>query len=346
MFDLNNELKTIDQNIQLHQPDAFDVAYKEVFTSELGYGGLQDKRSAIVDQFGYIFYNNDDNNIYRFDNNQLAIISNDIVEWLIKAKPNNVRFAHDIRNNRLLIKFDYDIFRKNEDDSTFTQKRNLVLSYNYKTQNFISTHSYYFRDAYNSKNRVYFINGFQSGNLVYDTIYNFTEAFNNYCTYANIYGYANAVEGFNNSCKLSFIINEGYDIVKFLEYITYKLYKVDESVRGDVPFPVKKLDTPYAGQILRVYNDNVNTNDINITVDNESIDPNEHKNIFGNYKKPYWDLGNWNFSYLRNMIGNEGDQSAAVMSRLYGNYFIVEFEFLMQDRRIDFESLSYKISKL
>lgn len=346
MFDLNNELKTIDQNIQLHQPDAFDVAYKEVFTSELGYGGLQDKRSAIVDQFGYIFYNNDDNNIYRFDNNQLAIISNDIVEWLIKAKPNNVRFAHDIRNNRLLIKFDYDIFRKNEDDSTFTQKRNLVLSYNYKTQNFISTHSYYFRDAYNSKNRVYFINGFQSGNLVYDTIYNFTEAFNNYCTYANIYGYANAVERFNNSCKLSFIINEGYDIVKFLEYITYKLYKVDESIRGDVPFPVKKLDTPYAGQILRVYNDNVNTNDINITVNNESIDPNEHKNIFGNYKKPYWDLGNWNFSYLRNMIGNEEDQSAAVMSRLYGNYFIVEFEFLMQDRRIDFESLSYKISKL
>lgn len=346
MFDLNNELKTIDQNIQLHQPDAFDVAYKEVFTSELGYGGLQDKRSAIVDQFGYIFYNNDDNNIYRFDNNQLAIISNDIVEWLIKAKPNNVRFAHDIRNNRLLIKFDYDIFRKNEDGSTLTQKRNLVLSYNYKTQNFISTHSYYFRDAYNSKNRVYFINGFQSGNLVYDTIYNFTEAFNNYCTYANIYDYANAVEGFNNSCKLSFIINEGYDIVKFLEYITYKLYKVDESVRGDVPFPVKKLDTPYAGQILRVYNDNVNTNDINITVDNESIDPNEHKNIFGNYKKPYWDLGNWNFSYLRNMIANEGDQSAAVMSRLYGNYFIVEFEFLMQDRRIDFESLSYKISRL
>lgn len=346
MFDLNNELKTIDQNIQLHQPDAFDVAYKEVFTSKLGYGGLQDKRSAIVDQFGYIFYNNDDNNIYRFDNNQLAIISNDIVEWLIKAKPNNVRFANDIRNNRLLIKFDYDIFRKNEDGNIFTHKRNLVLSYNYKTQNFISTHSYYFRDAYNSKNRVYFINGFQSINLVYDTIYNFTEAFNNYCTYANIYGYANAVEGFNNSCKLSFIINDGYDIVKFLEYITYKLYKVDESVRGDVPFPVKKLDTPYAGQILRVYNDNVNTNDINITVDNESIDPNEHKNIFGNYKKPYWDLGNWNFSYLRNMIGNEGDQSAAVMSRLYGNYFIVEFEFLMQDRRIDFESLSYKISKL
>ena len=346
IFDLNNELKTIDQNIQLHQPDAFDVAYKEVFTSELGYGGLQDKRSAIVDQFGYIFYNNDDNNIYRFDNNQLAIISNDIVEWLIKAKPNNVRFANDIRNNRLLIKFDYDIFRKNKDDSTFTQKRNLVISYNYKTQNFISTHSYYFRDAYNSKNRVYFINGFRSGNLVYDTIYNFTEAFNNYCTYANIYGYANAVEGFNNNCKLSFIINEGYDIVKFLEYITYKLYKVDESVRGDVPFPVKKLDTSYAGQILRVYNDNVNTNDINITVDNESIDPNEHKNIFGNYKKPYWDLGNWNFSYLRNIIGNEGDQSAAVMSRLYGNYFIVEFEFLMQDRRIDFESLSYKISKL
>lgn len=346
IFDLNNELKTIDQNIQLYQPDAFDVAYKEVFSSELGYGGLQDKRSAIVDQFGYIFYNNDDNNIYRFDNNQLAIISNDIAEWLVKAKPNNVRFAHDIRNNRLLIKFDYDIFRKNEDNSIFTQKCNLVLSYNYKTQNFISKHSYYFRDAYNSKNKVYFINSFKSNNSIYDAVYNFTENINNYCTYDNNYGYSSANEGYNNMCKLSFIVNEGYDIIKFLEYITYKLYKIDESVNGNVPSPVKTLDTPYAGQWLRVYNDNVNTNDINITVDNESINPNEHKNIFGNYKKPYWDLGNWNFSYLRNMIGNEYGQSATVMSRLYGNYFIVEFEFLMQDRRIDFESLSYKISKL
>jgi hypothetical protein len=346
MFDLNNELKTIDQNIQLYQPDAFDVAYKEVFTSELGYGGLQDKRSAIVSQFGYIFYNNDDNNIYRFDNNQLAIISNDIAEWLVKAKPNNVRFAHDIRNNRLLIKFDYDIFRKNEYNSTFTQKCNLVLSYNYKTQNFISKHSYYFRDAYNSKNKVYFINSFKSNNSIYDAVYNFTENINNYCTYNNNYGYSSANEGYNNMCKLSFIVNEGYDIIKFLEYITYKLYKIDESVNGNVPSPVKKLDTPYAGQLLRVYNDNVNTNDINITVDNESIDPNEHKNIFGNYKKPYWDLGNWNFSYLRNMIGNEDNQSATVMSRLYGNYFIIEFEFLMQDRRIDFESLNYKISRL
>lgn len=346
MFDLNNELKTIDQNIQLHQPDVFDIAYKEVFTSELGYGGLQDKRSAIIGQFGYIFYNNDDNNIYRFDNNQLAIISNDIAEWLVKAKPNNVRFAHDIRNNRLLIKFDYDIFRKNEDNNTFIQKRNLVLSYNYKTQNFISKHSYYFRDAYNSKNKVYFINSFKSNNSIYDAVYNFTENINNYCTYDNNYEYSPANEGYNNMCKLSFIVNEGYDIIKFLEYITYKLYKIDESVNHDVPSPVKKLDTPYAGQWLRVYNDNVNTNNINITVDNKSINPNEHKNIFGNYKKPYWDLGNWNFSYLRNMIGNEDDQSAAVMSRLYGNYFIIEFEFLMQDRRIDFESLNYKISRL
>lgn len=346
IFDLNNELKTIDQNIQLHQPDAFDVAYKEVFTSELGYGGLQDKRSAIVDQFGYIFYNNDDNNIYRFDNNQLAIISNDIAEWLVKAKPNNVRFAHDIRNNRLLIKFDYDIFRRNPDNSTFTQKCNLVLSYNYKTQNFISRHSYYFRDAYNSKNKVYFINSFKSNNSIYDAVYNFTENINDYCTYNNNYTYAHPNESRTDMCKLSFIVNEGYDIIKFLEYITYKLYKINESVNGNVPSPVKKLYTPYAGQWFRVYNDNVNTNDINITVDNESSDPNEHKNIFGNYKKPYWDLGNWNFSYLRNMIGNEDDQSAIVMSRLYGNYFIIEFEFLMQDRRVDFESLNYKISRL
>lgn len=55
MFDISAALKTRDENVQLYQPDAFEVNYKEVFTSDKGYGGLQDDLAYIVGEFGYIF---------------------------------------------------------------------------------------------------------------------------------------------------------------------------------------------------------------------------------------------------------------------------------------------------
>ena len=36
MFDISAALKTRDENVQLYQPDAFEVNYKEVFTSDKG----------------------------------------------------------------------------------------------------------------------------------------------------------------------------------------------------------------------------------------------------------------------------------------------------------------------
>ena len=55
----------------------------------------------------------------------------------------------------------------------------------------------------------------------------------------------------------------------------------------------------------------------------------------------------WNFSYLRNKIGDSSIViPAAMMSRIFGNYFIVEFVFDNADsRRIEFEELNYTLSK-
>ena len=99
---------------------------------------------------------------------------------------------------------------------------------------------------------------------------------------------------------------------------------------------------PYAGDTLKVYNDLTNTSELDITVDNESS-----KNSFGNYKKPYWELGNWNFSYLRNY--NESNK-ASNMSRIIGNFFVVEFTFKEKINdsakyKIEFEELKYSLSR-
>lgn len=337
IFDTSNELQTIDQNIQLSQPDAFDVNYKEILTSDLGFGGLQDNNAAIVDQFGYIFYDNSNNHFYQFDNRQLAIIDNDIIEWLLKYKPYNIRFANDKINNRLLIKMNYNI-NNNE--------YNTVLSYNYNIKSFISFHSYYFDKAYNTKSKLYFINTRQNilYNQKFNKILNFTNIENDYCNFKDMINSTLVNKRYNS--KISIIINNDYDIIKYLEYIIYKLSKINITSINHEYSPVEEYKVPFSGNKLIVYNNEVNTGELNIEVNEE-----DNKNIFGSYNKPYWHLGNWNFSYLRNKINSYPNISATELSRIYGNYFIIEFIFNNnanennKNEKIEFESLIYKLSK-
>ena len=338
MFDTSNELQTVDQSIQLSQPDAFEVDYKEIFTSDLGFGGLQDNNAAIVDQFGYIFYDNSNNHFYQFDNKQLAIIDNDIIEWLLKYKPYNVRFANDKVNNRLLITMTYNV-----NDIEY----NTTLSYNYNIKSFISFHSYTFDKAYNTKSKLYFIKN------IYNTlnqkensnIYSFSNNSNDYCDFTSLLS-SIFINNNRSDSKISIIINNDFDIIKYLEYISYKLSKISKTAKNaDTYSPVEEYKVPFSGNKLIVYNNEVNTGELNIEVNDEN-----NKNIFGSYDKPYWDLGNWNFSYLRNKLSSYPTVSAIELSRLYGNYFIVEFIFNngtveIENEKIEFESLTYKLSK-
>lgn len=324
MFDTGNTLEAIDQSIQLAQPDTFEVDYREVFTSDLGFGGLQDKESAIIDQFGYIFYNNDSNRLYQFDNKQLAMIDDDIVEWLFRNKPYNIRFANDKQNNRLLIKFEYG-------DNQYS-----VLSYNYNIKSFISTHSYYFDKAYNTKVNLYLRCDDNHNNC---SLHQFIKNKNNYCSFDNVK--SNLGEIINQNSKLSIIINPSFEIIKYLEYFNYKLSKISDIDKVSFTnLPVEGTITPFSGNKLKVYNDLTDTGELDINV-NEEIS----KNIFANFDKPYWHLGVWNYSYLRNKINTyPSTKNPDILSRIIGNYFIIEFTFDNNDNKlIEFEGLNYKV---
>lgn len=329
MFNTDNTLKTEGKDIQLTQPDAFEIDYKEVLTSDLGYGGLQDSESFTLDQFGYIFYSTDVNRFYHFDNNQLDTIDEDILQWLAKYKPYNVRFANDKFNHRLIIKMDYTI--DGVDKTT-------LISYNYNVKNFISQHSYYFDKAYSTKVGLYMQcdNNVNGGSL-----HNFKSNVSEFGEFDNIKD--NVGVPTVNPSKISVIINNEFKEIKFLEFISYKLTKyVDDTNIDFTHLPVEEYKVPYSGDIVKVYNNETNTGDLDITVDDEV-----NKNVFANFDKPYWELGVWNYSYLRNNIskfptGPTDDQ----MTRIFGNYFIVEFTFNNQDKRkVEFEELSYNISK-
>ena len=325
MFDRDNTLNTIDKSVQLQMPDIFDVDYKEVFTSDLGFGGLQDKFACIVDQFGYIFYDNSNNRFYRFDNGQLNYIDNDIINFVKQYKPYKIRFGNDTKRNRLLINIEFDINKEHKKDT---------LSYNYNTNNFVSWHDIKFEIAYSTKSNLY---------LIYRDTNDVSIGRDNLLSYDidNKYG---CLKLYNHNetrnIKLEFIINDTYNLIKYLEYITYKLYILDMINVNNYDKHINERKQPFSGQKLRVYNDLIDTKELDILIDDE-----QSKNIFGEYKKPYWNLGNWNFSYLRN--SKDGQSIAELMSRLYGNYFIVSFTLnnKIETNKIEFEDVNYVISK-
>lgn len=330
MFDTSNTLTTNDKAIQLSQPDAFEVNYKEVFTSSLGYGGLQNDKSFIVDQFGYTFYNDDFHRFYNFDNGQLNTMDDDIIQWLDKYKPYNVRFANDKFNNRILIKMNYKVKGVEKD---------AVLSYNYNANHFVSLHDYYFDEAYNTKSNLYLQCNYETHPNC--SLHQFVQDGTSYGAFDNVKTNMRTLSTY--PAKIGIIVNEQYDDIKFLEQITYKLAKLANPAEFDYTnSPVEGMITPYSAEFLKVYNNEVNTGELDILISKE-----DSKNIFCNYTKPYWELGNWNYNYLRNKIAEHANYGDAFnMSRIFGNYFVVEFTFANTDNlKIEFEELKYKITK-
>lgn len=338
MFNRDNTMKTQDKEVQLAMPDIFDVDYKEVFTSALGVCGLQDDRAWVADDFGYIFYDNDAHRLYQFGQGKINNLDNDIVQWIDKYKPNRVRFANDKLSNRLLIRFDYQ---------DITKQDSKVISFNYKLGNYISFHDYIFEEGTNTKNKLYFFTGRKDNQL--EAIFNIDYSNLTNTSYNNFENYTKQLVNDSQIDIIalgSYITDKGsfslYETIKYLEYITYKLYKINKSNEDYVQLPVEELKLPYSGDTLRVFNHNIDTGILDIKIDTEKA-----KNAFANYKKPYWDLDNWNFSYLRNK-GSQHDGKQIygdIMSRLYGNYFIISFTFGDSERRVEFEDLKYNVSK-
>ena len=348
MFDRNNTLQTADKEVQLAMPDIFDVDYKEVFTSDLGVCGLQDKFATIVDQFGYIFYDNDAHRIYRFGQGKTENIDLDIVQFINKYKPWQVRFAHDKEANRLLVNMKIYVEMFNQRILDYAQE--VTLSYNYVINKWISFHDYVFDKGFNTKNMLYLlIDRLEDGSRVYTDIYVINYIMNykiNALSARNLrYNYFENLREerevyYTANSVIDIICNPSYEHIKYLEYIAYKLYKIDFDSNIYSPTPVEELKQPYSGDTLRVFNTEVDTGLLNILVDDESYNTKKNRSIM-NYKKPWWELGNWNFNYLRDK--KQGD--VRFPSRLYGNYFVIRFILKDDYRRIEFESLEYQITK-
>lgn len=322
-FSEDNTLSMNNQNLQVATPDIFDTEYKEVFITKLGYGGLQDKDAWIAGQFGYIWFDGDSKKIFKVYGNSMDIISNDIQEWLENAEIYYVKFANDIKNNRILIYF--NIWDSNTDD------KNIIISYNILSKTFISFHDYYWENSYNTKNNLYYLRS----NII--TQYN-----------EDNYG-GNGMK--RKQYSVSFIINSYYREIKYLEHISFKLRQrnirnINNSfgiITDYIQFPVEKELLPFQPKSIRVYNDLVDTDSINCdSIDEDTGMP---KNNIEDYQTPYWDLGNWNLSFLRDVEHYPNADYDIPNARLFGNYFVISFNFGYVNTLIEFENLDVQLTK-
>ena len=349
MFSTDAVLKTnTGQDVNVSPADIYETDYKEVFSSALGTCGLQDKKASIYDEFGYIFYDNDNHQFYRFGSQQVEILDANINQFLFKYRPYEVRFANDKNGNRLLIDIKYY-------DRGYQE---IVLSYSYLVNKFISFHTYNFDEASTTKNNIYLFKNFKKANSkvyyinkdwktgnrdsqnITNNEYLSNVAYNNF---ENNFIDDSQLEDIlkNNKSQVDILINDSYEVIKYLEFIVYKLYEVlSDTIDNNLSYPVEEI-IPNAGLAIRVYNmghmkDKVDTGYINVTranLDNLDVSQNPME-----YKLPYWHNGNWNFNYLRDIIKG-GD------SRLWGNYFVVSIIFASNINRLELETLNYNVVK-
>ena len=307
LFNATDTINSKENNIQLASIDIWDIDYKEVVTSNLGFAGIQKEYNGIIGEFGYIFYDSDARRIYKYDNNQVSYIDKDVINFIHKLYGYNVHLFDDKLRDRILFRF----FKDGVDD--------IVLSYNYNTNTFISRHLYNFYRGWSTKERTYVVSKY-SDESIYSVINEYSD---------KLY----------NDVTINIMINDNYYDMKYMEYIAYNLNKVVEQMLS-LHLPVEGLSKHYAGDYLRVYTANCDTGDLDVTF----VNPETTINSTMDYTKPYWRFGNWHFNALRDKLAQyiKGNVVAEDSSRIYGNWFVVKFTCLGQ-QAVEFESIDAKL---
>lgn len=156
VFDRSPHLTT---KSQLQIPDTFDIDYQEVLPSNEGFGGLRNADESIVTKNGYIWFDYNNNIIFKYENGKASVLSSDINNFIKDLNIDSVRFGEDLLSNRLLI----CIYVKVNND-----KYAITLSYNFNTNTFISMHDYSFTNCYRTYKKAYYFDSNKDKGRLYE----------------------------------------------------------------------------------------------------------------------------------------------------------------------------------
>lgn len=285
-FDINNELKTNEQTVQMLMPDVFEVDYKEVFTTKFGICGFQDFISYINGDFGYIFYDSNAHKFYKFDAGSVDEINNNITKFIESYNADRIYIGYDSANARLLFNF----MKKISNDDW----KSCIISYSLYNNDWLSVHSYTSNYKFVSlKDNFYIIdynNNYYRIKQFSNTVYNeyednaLNEFINNeiindkLCSYIDVY--------FNPT---------NINNIKILNFITYVLNK--------------EKDDYFDVLGCYIYTNCCYSDYCNLI---------EERNNVAEYKKPVYEFGRWNYNWFYNKLKSYKEQE--IFGRITGKY--------------------------
>lgn len=375
-FDASQTIMSNSEDIQLQEAEPFSTGINQIFDSQYGYGGINNKEAGCITFDSYFFYDNQSNHIFAYEgNNQLHFIDNSIYKFLKYFKFNKCNTIHDIENNRILFEFITD----NNESTT--------ISYNYRIKNFVSFHDITLNNAFNSRNYVYSYNNNRFLKLFYNDFKIETEVIHllgGTIKIDNLFGAASSQSfitfSYNNLYKdlsnkeilkietpfsisiITFSKEYLNEVINNISYIGYENIEIGNNytiIDSIVPSPLSnrfninytKSENKNPVNSLFVISDSCMSTLIQSTVDDK-----ERPNSLLEYKGFKYDKGIWNANYFRNVKNTDNiynypnqprqgkNPNSDNYSLMYGKYFIFTFNFV-RDFPIKFESLFINTEK-
>ena len=123
-FDATHTITSTESDIKLQESEPFEVGITQIFDSQYGYGGINNKEAGCITFDSYFFYDANSKHIFSYGGTgQIKLIDGSINKFINYYSPKYCRTIHDEFNKRILFNFYGDI--------------EFTLSYNYKSNSFV-----------------------------------------------------------------------------------------------------------------------------------------------------------------------------------------------------------------
>ena len=340
-FTGSNTLQSSDGEIVTSESQPFDTGVSEVFGSDFGFAGLQNKTDHIITENGYIFFDRDSRIVYLYSGNGQIVKISDSIEKLFRHRDiRNIYFANDYYNNRF---FMCVMFTENGIDYPVTLSFSTID--NIKT--FVSLHDFTYLKAFNTKTKCYFLTDdeldictinkehkscYTKLLIKEDKIYPSKKE-----TKRIIIKSSDSVNSSNQyydttSCDsiIDVIDNNNFETIKTLDSVSWCgdiIHKEFENIKDNNISSLKMAEDINQNRktcrYMRIYSDTCMTplNDFSNHSDVFSItNPNS-------YKYPVWNEGYWSFNYFRNIENTTKTYTGDQNNLIEGKYFVVRFVF-------------------
>lgn len=341
-FDATHTITSTESDIKLQESEPFEVGITQIFDSQYGYGGINNKEAGCITFDSYFFYDVNSKHIFSYGGTgQVKLIDGSINKFINYYSPKYCRAIHDEFNKRILFNFYGDV--------------EFTLSYNYKSNSFVSFHDLTLDKAFYSRTGVYSLREdniyklFKSEEIDSDRIYG-TATSPSEINYKYIIQNENSENkdsyGLFNISVICFPKQYLIEVLNYVSYIANVVVNTNKDNIIDLSINNKDLTNPV--RALTINTDSCASTIIKSTV-NDSPRPNNLPNNLLDYKGFKYNKGFWNVNYFRNykhiqnvydypkVIEGDGNNISDNQSLIYGRYFLLNFDFI--DAPIKIESV-------